>query len=388
MRRSLVFLIITIMAVSFPFYSEARNDADTEEVFSATLLLTDNSNRIQHIWMRPPEDIKRGTTNRLEHGMELGIFSTFSGCMADREGFCDVEAEISVTAPDGSTYASISGVDVWKFTLKPLFGENSLSSGFVKLRLKDSDPIGEYRVVYIISDLNAEAEIELKGTFMLVKDGSIKKAPSVFNNPEEAEEWMMHYYEKPTPDMIAPALIYMSDNEMFHDFDLQETLSIFLGRIFAENPKLIKKVMKASASLPEKHKNVLHYGMWFSDSRKARGYLRKVRNAPVDFSISPPVISIMETTDVDSLGLYWAAFYATGDEIYVQKVIDALNFLVIKGNIEYAIIGGEARRTLASHAREHKEVLRILKKRQHLSAPEICKILKEITSEIEIEATK
>ena len=58
--------------------------------------------------------------------------------------------------------------------------------------------------------------------------------------------------------------------------------------------------------------------------------------------------------------MLWAAFYATGDALPVQKIIAVLH-LSKDGNGEEMMVGGAANWSLKSNAQQHPKVLEICK---------------------------
>ena len=148
------------LVLGFALATAFACDAPRRSGFAATLVVTDRLDRFMnersHSSAVRPVSAARGD-------IVWGLI-TFSHCVADAHGRCRVVADFTVLRPDGSTYATHDGADVWSAT-PPWGREPQLSSARLGLHLKPGDPLGRYRIRAVVTDLEAKRSLTLESAF-------------------------------------------------------------------------------------------------------------------------------------------------------------------------------------------------------------------------------
>lgn len=75
--------------------------------------------------------------------------------------------------------------------------------------------------------------------------------------------------------------------------------------------------------------------------------------------------------DPTKLDIWWASFFATGDEYYLERIFQYAGLALPKGDSEMMLVIGAATWSFRSNCRQHKMVLEFARKKQNLpSLPE------------------
>jgi hypothetical protein len=133
--------------------------------FGVQLLLTDDEKAFRHTWNTSRQTPQLKTTNKISAGQEISGVLIFSGCAVGAKQACDVSAEFSVQAPDGTVTPGGRGI-VWpRPPLGPrilMLGQASMTVGFAK-----DDAPGTYQLVALVTDHVARKTLRLTSAFEL-----------------------------------------------------------------------------------------------------------------------------------------------------------------------------------------------------------------------------
>jgi hypothetical protein len=138
--------------------------------FGAMLLITTDPDAALAAWEKPASPDYRPqvkTTSAAVRGdIVTGIF-IFSGCMADKTANCNVDADIKVVSPDGSTYGEFPKVEIWQG--KPSPGNKTLQLGMAQIgiRFEPQDQLGVYQLQAHVRDNVSRAKMDLVQTITL-----------------------------------------------------------------------------------------------------------------------------------------------------------------------------------------------------------------------------
>jgi hypothetical protein len=181
----------------------------------------------------------------------------------------------------------------------------------------------------------------------------------------ELQKWTTYYYLEPKPELTVEMVRRMAKaGYLEDDSDASTPATFFLGQVFAQNPKKISEWMPQLKDLTEGQEDTLMLALYASNTKEARDFLLfESKNYPpalhermVELAGQKPYnLLAQDVVNPEILDAFWGAFFATGDERYVLKVISALGEK--KG--EMGLVAGAAKWSLKSNAAQHKKVLQI-----------------------------
>jgi len=203
------------------------------------------------------------------------------------------------------------------------------------------------------------------------------------SSQEAINSFFTYYYINPRPvqslDFLEPLNATYKELKGKSLADVAERGGIrsFYAEIFESSPDTVKEVERRLPNLPVDIRIFVNEAIARCNSPECE----RVRGTPFQVKDEPLSPSLLDD--------YWAAFAATGDRIYVEKVIAALSLLETRGDVERLMVGGAAKWSLSSNAYQHSKVLRICEDAE-LSAQEPTKtVLKQLIREAQAErATK
>jgi hypothetical protein len=139
-----------------------RSDGD----FGAMLVVTDRLDRFLGEWAKPdapghPPTVKR--VSSAKRGDVVWGLILFSHCAPDRSRRCRAEADFTVLRPDGSTYATHDGAEVWRAAPPPR-SNLQLATARLGFHVEKDDPLGTYRIRAVVKDLEAKRSVTLEQT--------------------------------------------------------------------------------------------------------------------------------------------------------------------------------------------------------------------------------
>ena len=139
--------------------------------FSATLRLSDKPETVLRAWSTATTGVLTQAVDRITRGEPIVAFVFFTGCKPDKKGLCNASVDFTIRSPDGSVYATFSGLELWKGKPAPPAGTLRLSAEHVGVVIEPDDPLGEYQFQVSVHDLNAGKSLELKQAFTATENG-------------------------------------------------------------------------------------------------------------------------------------------------------------------------------------------------------------------------
>src|SRR6185312_11195756 len=218
-----------------------------------------------------------------------------------------------------------------------------------------------------IKDVKERSEAALRGER---KPKTIESPPQKDEKAYEPGAFLL-YYVKPQPDGI-PALI----SQMQNDGSLalgHMAAAGFLSQVFHHNPDRLKGWAPSFWKLDDGARACLWQALWFANIPQAKAILEQVPQKETKASTAKAVTKFLATPSrplqeipVDSgssLDLLWGAFFASGRQEYVAKIIDCLPWALLDRNTEKlkVSIGLVAAWSLRTTARRDPRVLEICK---------------------------
>lgn len=206
------------------------------------------------------------------------------------------------------------------------------------------------------------------------------------------QRWLTYYYLNPQPNLTAEAILAMSKQGYFDKPTAQVALAAFFSQVFAQNPNSIQSWFLRLDDLSERHKRTLWMALLYSATPQGKQQLKIEAEKAISTAkdeilkllrTEPPSIAKLEITSPSVLDMLWGSFLATGDELYVTRIISTLAWVNDKDDTRKLLIGGAARWSLTSNCIQHKRVLEICKAQMAKQPPEVCLVLREIIKEAE-----
>src|ERR1700682_6601415 len=65
-------------------------------------------------------------------------------------------------------------------------------------------------------------------------------SPGTIDTRDQLNEWMMHYYQHPQPDITVSAVEFMSKEGTLSKEAAQPPIAAFLAQVFAQNPEKVR----------------------------------------------------------------------------------------------------------------------------------------------------
>jgi hypothetical protein len=155
----------------------------------------------------------------------------------------------------------------------------------------------------------------------------------------EFNQYLNTYYLSPQPDLLVPAIKYMVSNQILSKYKHTElSMLAFFSKIIADNPSSVGGWRKEIGN----------------ESQDTQAVFIKLLETQPEWFISKALNGI-ERNDV-----CWTLFFASGDEKYVLKIIEQLQYLDERKDMERYLAAASARWSLSSNARIHSQVKTIL----------------------------
>lgn len=202
--------------------------------------------------------------------------------------------------------------------------------------------------------------------------------------PDQAkavEEWLMSYYQSPTPHRFVKQVRAMSRLGFWQEKKAGYPTLMFMSEVIRDNPKQAARWCKALASLPEDQHGYLGWAFNNAAVPASRRCIAKtLRLSAADLQIFKktrrydPVDYVPE--EALELDMLWAAFFATGKPRLIHRLIDVL----AQPGEKNPPLAAAAEWSLAANAPWHPPVLEALKTRRHSARGELRKTLDKILS--------
>jgi hypothetical protein len=213
---------------------------------------------------------------------------------------------------------------------------------------------------------------------------------------KELNDWMVYYYKNPKPEMTPRAVYSMGQLQDVDDTRLAP-LSAFLSFVFRDNPGKVRGWLSQLSPLSACARKVVSYALWYSRVDEAQNLMKSLAESSGGedallvralLEKRPTPFEEVEIASASTLDTLWGAFFATGGEKYVIRIMSALPYVSAKGDMNKLLIGEAARWSLASNAVQHEKVLAICTEQIEKQPEEISTILKLIVARVREEKSR
>lgn len=194
-----------------------------------------------------------------------------------------------------------------------------------------------------------------------------QRAPKTIDTEQDLNQWLTYYYLHPQPDLVVPATL-LAEKKGFLASDNGGPFMAFLSLVFANNPSRVGGWIKQLDSIPMKDKPMLWTALYWSHTKESQETLNQIisslpeksRKSLLEQVSKPPVpIEKVEITGPAVLDMLWGAFFATGDEKYVKRLISVLPWESQTKDLPKMQVAASARWSLTSNAEQHPRVMKI-----------------------------
>lgn len=194
-----------------------------------------------------------------------------------------------------------------------------------------------------------------------------QRAPKAIETDQDLNQWLTYYYLHPQPDLVVPATL-LAEKKGYLSSEAGGPYMAFLSRVFAENPSKLGTWIKQLDSIPLRDKPMLWTALYWSHTKESATVLDEIvktlppkgQESLVEQIAKPPEpIEKVTVSGPGVLDMLWGAFFATGDEKYVKRLISVLPWESQNKDLIKMQVGASARWSLTSNAEQHSKVLEI-----------------------------
>lgn len=219
-------------------------------------------------------------------------------------------------------------------------------------------------------------------------------ATKTFSNIEQLSNWITFYYSNPEPQHVAKAIHTASSKGLIKNGQKAPPFIGFIAGVMNKNPTITPHLANELASLPEIDQPMVILGIWYSTSPEAKAILEQLKtsmpqhNEMIDRLLTNDRLSLLEIPLEQGpwvLDALWGYFMATGDEAPVTRIISALPWVNVRGDVSRLVVGNAAKWSLESNAIQHERVLTICRKEESSQSGQIKEVLREIVTSAEKE---
>jgi hypothetical protein len=182
------------------------------------------------------------------------------------------------------------------------------------------------------------------------------------------------YYQDPKPELVVPAINTIRGENIYY-----WPMAVFFSEIFRQNDDKVEKwIMQDLCGLRGLYSirkqedlllwDVLVTALYWAETNESKRVLDMIREQANEDQIQYIDVDLkwsdsidLKTIKVDSsevLDTLWAGFFATGDKIYIERIISALP-LRYDESIEVGAIGYSAKGFLESNSKNHPKIIEI-----------------------------
>lgn len=213
-----------------------------------------------------------------------------------------------------------------------------------------------------------------------------------FSDANTLGRWVTYYYSNPEPQRVAEAILAASSQGFLGKGENAPSFIGFIAGVMSNNPSMAQSLAEQLTSLPEVDQPALILGLWYSGYPDAKPLLERLtkympkQKEMIDYLLANGRPSLLELPLEQGpwvLDALWGNFMATGDDAPVARIISALPWINVRGDIARLSVGGAARWSLISNAIQHRRVLAVCRKELASQPKEVADVLREVIGEAE-----
>jgi len=197
---------------------------------------------------------------------------------------------------------------------------------------------------------------------VLALSGAAAPADRSFASPSDLQRWLTDYHRRPRPELVVAALVALETELPRHGSTLEAQaarggMRSFFGLVLAKSPAAVRAV--------EQHdfepgtRRFLAEALWRCGTTPCTAALARLRVEPAASATPAPDVRVAPVDTAAAVDDLWASYSATGDTVYVERVIDALPPSAEVSDPPRAIAAGAALWSLVSNAAQDGDVLAV-----------------------------
>lgn len=219
----------------------------------------------------------------------------------------------------------------------------------------------------------------------------IRTPPTVNEGPWRAE----YYYLDPRPEAMFESLLAALSKEQMLPEDRYATI-VMLGMLLEQHPERTAEWAQALGSIPDQNQSAVWNAMAGASTDECVMALTAIKQAnegvapTIDYLIKTPPRDIIseQFTSPNRLTELWAAYFMSGDPIYVRRIIQALEWATPEEEDQMrTLIGGGAYWSLVRNCHMHSKVLETCRSELKSAEGRIERSLKAVLHEAEAKLT-
>ena len=213
-----------------------------------------------------------------------------------------------------------------------------------------------------------------------------------FTDADALGRWITYYYSKPEPHRVAEAIRTASAKGFMLNGKKAPPFIGFIAGVISKNPSIVPSLADQLDTLPTVDQPVLILGIWYSAYPEAKPQLARLRASMpihkemIDHLLANGRPSLLELPLEQGpwvLDALWGYFMATGDDAPLARIMTALPWVNVRGDVSRLIVGGAARWSLISNAIQHPMVMAICQEQVRTQPKEVADVLREVIAEAE-----
>lgn len=217
-------------------------------------------------------------------------------------------------------------------------------------------------------------------------------ADEIFTSQEDLSVWLTFYYLNPDPEKIPAAVLYMSETGLLDQQNKISPIFGFLAGAFQDNPNKVSIWINELESIKPDHFSVVVLGLWYAKLPNSREMVYEILDSNEKLSerfaylkegapIRITEIPIEQGPWV--LDALWGQFFASGSSDAIERIVQALPWIDVKGDTNRLLVGGAATWSLRSNAAQHDRVYEIASQlaRENPNNNHLRKIIEDVDKE-------
>ena len=223
-------------------------------------------------------------------------------------------------------------------------------------------------------------------------NSKVKLTVETFASQDEVLRFIDQYRSKPQPERLAGAVQAMSRLGVFKEVENAGVYIGFMAGVLATNPQKAEALVTAMFPYPPEDQVAIVKAIAYSGLPNWKELLGKfvermpARQILIDrylYDKMPPLDKLGLETGPAALDANWGFYFATGSDVAVKRIVQALAWSHEANDVEKLTMSGMAKWTLAKNATRDNDLLTILKREAASQSPAIAKELREIIEAVE-----
>lgn len=217
-------------------------------------------------------------------------------------------------------------------------------------------------------------------------------AAGTFADTDALGRWITYYYSKPEPHRVAEAIRAASAQGFMQNGQKAPPFIGFIAGIASKSPSIVPSLAEQLGTLPAIDQPALILGIWYSAYPEAKTQLLRLRTSMpahqemIDHLLAngrPNLLELPLERGPWVLDALWGYFMATGDDAPLARIMAALPWVNVRGDVSRLLVGGAARWSLISNAIQHSPVMASCREQVKIQPKEVADVLREVIAQAE-----